>query len=332
MRTKDLFDLVRHKVNDKADSTNTEGRYHTNRDIGYWVNVWARELLNDQVEADRSWHNSIITLNATDAVQDSNRSFVYTLPPYVYRISLVRENNTTATHPLGRKMSPVPDGTDRRGWYWRDSTRMFIQGETAALDLKVWATKVPPKVHFGEVRVVNAALDKFYLDHQPALTGNDPLEISPDDNAYVDTYFIFTGTTATPLITRDLGGEVRRCTSSARVWEASLSQYVTEITLDRDLPFATAVGDTYEMVVPIADPHTGYLALLVAESLHHRTNNTKGIEALQPQKAELHSRFINGIQPRQDQEPWENLFPEELQVGDFDPDRDPWALYYGTTF
>lgn len=334
MRTKDLFDLVRHKINDKCDSTNLEGRYNSNFDIQEWINAWVRALLLDQVEADRSWHNSVFDLAASDAVQDSARVYNYTLPPYITRITLVRDNAnaTSVESPRGRIISPVAPGTSNRGWYWLDTQRIFLQGETQGLDMRIWGTKIPPKVHFGQIRYAVVDLDKFYLDDEPQQTGNTPLSVSPDTNAYKDTYFAFTGTAGTPVITHDLGGIVKRCISSQRVWVAAANDYLMEITLDSDLPEAAALADTYEMVVPISAAHADYLSILVAESLFHRTNNTKGIEALQPQKRELHSRFINGIQPRQDQAPWQFQFPEESQVGDFDPDRDPWAIYYGTIF
>lgn len=320
MKLSEVIRAVRFRVNDSSDASNPEGRHYSDLQITDIVNEVVGSLYVRKLEADESWFNHKLSLSKDDAVKDEDRIWTYEVPSWVDRVSFVREDKPSGD-PRGRALFPVNKRTLTRGWYWDGAQTIRAQGYPEAIDIRVGAAKLPAPAHKGSV-LKDAEASKFYLDNTSSL------QTLKETDAYAGSVIEITGTDASGHLVE---GQTRQVVSSSTLWDVSAWIELVTFAPWTVIPTVSAT-DTYELQIPLKRTHLNYVAALCAEVLFIRTNNTNGLASIQRVLAKLEEEFISAIQPRQEQMPNNWQFPDELEAGRHDPDRDPWSIYYGAIF
>lgn len=320
MRLEEVITLVRDKVNDP------NSKYWTDLQIASWINVWVRDLFRRKADADPSYGSQVYDVLASETTkweQFHAHAFLVYLPSWVYRVRRA-EYLSVDTAPDGTQqpLTQLPDhipGAQQSsyGWTYHDNRRIIVTGAPEFRSLRLFVAKVPALLHKGTLVDASTGAGQLYI---PAANVNN-YPIDQETGALLGASFeILTSNAA-----HDPTGSVGVVTTASKALNGAVYRF--DLTVRPQFSATPDAADVYTMHAEIEDSHINYLVLCVAESMHHRANNTPALEALMPQLNMERRNFLESIAPRNDNITHFIRDPSEEPVYTH-PDRDPyWKLY-----
>lgn len=315
MNTASIIQLVRAEAND------SQSKYWTDAHIVALTNTWARALFRQRVDADPSYGAQPFTILGTDTtrvVQRHKTIWSYYLPAWVFRLKSVEEL-ASSTEERGLYLPPKRRARAGVGWTLQGNRRLDVTGWETPKDIRVWCSKTPALAWPGAVKKASASATHIYLD--PAPTGGYAVETDPD--SIIGASVEVTGVASN---TRDPRG-IHEVVSATREWDAGLASWLLKCEVMPHFGETLALNDTYDMHPEVGEEHTPYLVYLVVRSLLQEHNNEDRLVQILPLLREQRREFIDGIQPRDDEQPQFVSDPYEHGIGQYPEDRDPY--YYG---
>ena len=302
MRLSELITAVRHRVND------TGSKYHTDKDIVFWINRHARAITRKRVEADTSYANQkldILASNTRMVEQIDNETYRYYLPSWVYRVRRIAQLSG----------NDILRDLQRTEWGFSSNRSIDIRTKSA-LDIRILAAKVPTLLR----PVVVASNSASTSELRVAVDGGAGYTFETEEGCMLGAQFEVT----TVVSGRDPRGGPSVVTSQQLQVIGSIPTWV--MTVKPAFPALPVAADTMEMHCEIEDIHLTYLIELVAHDLFQRVQNVSAMQLCRPQLEKLERQFAVGLQPRTDGMLTTMNQGEEYLVDD-DPNVDPY--WYG---
>jgi hypothetical protein len=213
------------------------------------------------------------------------------LPPWIIKVSGVRENGTLTD---GRK--PLVARANKYGKYsgWQltaaNELTFYRMGQARAFDVE--CAKLPALMTKGTLPAQTAmATNQMRFDADPATTADYPHETI--QNSYAGGLFEITGPASARV------GQLLRCVGSVH----DQSSTGTVLTMEEAWTSVPLVSDQYEMHMEIPDQHLNLLLMLAARRLFAQKAALKSIQAYLPELAEEYDTFMRSIATRTIQEP-----------------------------
>lgn len=265
----------------------------TTAEIASFLNRHIQALTRRLVEQDEGYFNFTFHMLATSARQAHTDVWEYTLPPWLMRITEIRDLSS-ATTPTGTGLgAPVPFVAkyESLGLRFNGPNTLQLKGYAIAKDFEVRCAKRPALVTKGVLPVqTGMTTSTLRIDADTSTDAAEyPHETLPD--SYANAMVEISGQTAR-------SGQLRRCVGSSHFQNEAGTLY-TVLTLEPAWDSQPLVTDTYELHVEIPEEHMELVLLLAA----HTAWGTRGAydeqRAMAPLIAEQTQELTRHIRPRQ---------------------------------
>lgn len=254
-----------------------------------------RSLFRTLVESNKEYANFSLALFKSSALQIFQNCWQYRTPSWISHVvdlyERLDQNTTTSTlSPYLWTGSPATLGQiiskDREDprirWRWEGQHTLRLYNSTLAIDLMAQCVKIPTKLFVGRIDTAHASQSKMYLPTTPQY-GEKEIE----EGAYINSEWAVTSTASANATQY---GDLRRCVYSQPNAISGGVRY-NELTFDANWTATLAQNDTVETVVAIPDEHTELLVLKTVAAMYQRTQNLKGLQAIQGELSEEFARF-----------------------------------------
>lgn len=285
---------VRRYFDDDAKRKFTDQDLITNGDLE------ARSIFRTFTRSSEDWHNCIVFLDPTNAVQLGQNIFQWRLPTWVQRISAVYRRESVAikfpgdpyrTPNTGAKLLEKVEKSDdirRRGWDWDGNHSLTWWGETSAPYVALKVAKIPHRMF----RAVIATTDTGAAA-QLILPPNIVGELELEGGAYVNAEVEIVAAASRQL------GEVRRCIWSSPN-EVLVASTVFRLFFDAAFPFVLAPNDVVETRLPVPQDFALLHVLRTVQATLPKKPNMELLRVIAPRLQEEEKKLIEYATPHRD--------------------------------